>query len=107
MSGQRNLVLSVDFNQVDAEDRVLASIRFSNLRLHEDRPEKGAWVRLVDAEGNSCLGRVEEVRNLILAIRPEWDSWTTATITRPFIPPTSLQRYSPEPVTAVREPEPV
>lgn len=73
-----DLVLEVDFNQTDASDRVVASLRFAN---RWERPQEGEWVRLLDAEGNVCVGRVEEIRNLIVAVRPDWGSWISTSVT--------------------------
>jgi hypothetical protein len=81
MHSEPEAVIEVDFTSLDAEDRVVASLRFSN---RWQRPEVGDWVRLMDAEGNSCIGRVEELRNLIVAVRPDWGTWTSEVITHPY-----------------------
>ena|SRR5579883_3513299 len=75
MIGTTEYVFEADFNNVDANDRVLVSLRYLN---QLGRPEVGSWVRLADAEGNVCIGEVEEIRNLIVAVRPDWDSWMPA-----------------------------
>ncbi len=80
----QDTVLEVDFNNLDASDRVVASLRFSN---RWERPEVGDWVRLTDGEGSTCVARVEEIRNLIVSLRPDWNSWATTVVSRPFIAP--------------------
>jgi hypothetical protein len=82
MSVGSDLVLEVDFNNIDALDRIVASLRFAN---HWRRPNVGEWVRLTDAEGNVCVGQVEEIRNLIVAVRPDWGLWSSAVVTEPFL----------------------
>jgi hypothetical protein len=82
MNVTSDLVLEVDFNSVDALDRIVASLRFAN---RWERPEVGEWVRLADAEGNVCVGQVEEIRNLIVVVRPDWGLWSTAVVTEPFV----------------------
>ncbi len=72
-----DLVLEVDFNQRDASDRVIASLRFSN-SWHT--PDVGEWIRLVDAEGDVCVGQVEEVHNLIVSIRADWGTWISTAV---------------------------
>ena len=71
-------VFEVDFNNRDGDDRVIASLRFAN---RWERPSVGQWVRLTDAEGDVCVGQVEEVRNAIVAIRPDWSSWVATSVT--------------------------
>jgi hypothetical protein len=82
MNASQDTILEVDFNSVDALDRIVTSLRFSN---QWERPDVGNWVRLADADGNVCIGQVEEVRNLIVAVRPEWTYWSSRSVTRPFI----------------------
>jgi hypothetical protein len=82
MNVTSDLVLEVDFNNVDALNRIVASLRFAN---RWERPEVGEWVRLADAEGNVCVGQVEEIRNLIVAVRPDWGLWSATLVTEPFV----------------------
>lgn len=90
-------VIEVDFANVDAEDRVVASLRFSN---RWDRPTVGEWVRVVDAEGNTCVGRVEALRKLIVAIRLDPATWSSTTVTRTYSGTASATPTFDEPVTA-------
>jgi hypothetical protein len=82
MNVTSDLVLEVDFNNVDAQDRIVASLRFAN---RWERPEVGEWVRLADAEGNVCVGQVEDIRSLIVAVRPDWGLWSSTMVTEPFV----------------------
>jgi hypothetical protein len=71
------LVLEVDFNNMDSADRVVASVRYSS-QLRP--PDLGEWVRLNDPEGNSCIGKIEELRNLVVAVRPDWTTWQSVVV---------------------------
>lgn len=65
-------MIRVDFNALDEQSRVKASLRFAS---SPEIPATGEWVRLVDAEGNTCLGQVEEVRDPLVAVRPALATW--------------------------------
>jgi hypothetical protein len=62
-----------DFNSASATGLVKASKRFIKTAFYDLEP--GAIVRLVDADGNRCFGRIEEVQGLSLKIRPAWETW--------------------------------
>jgi hypothetical protein len=38
-------------------------------------PDVGAIVELFDADGNTCLARVERVENGVLYMQPFWETW--------------------------------
>ena len=92
MYSEPEAVIEVDFTSLDAYDRVVASLRFSN---RWRRPAVGDWVRLMDAEANTCVGQVEELRNLIVAVRPDWGTWTSEVVTRPYEPTRVSDSYKP------------
>ena len=88
-------VVEVDFNNLDANDNVVSSLRFLN---RWRRPSIGEWVRLIDAEGNACIGQVSELRNLIAVVQPDWGTWTSGAMIPGFGAP--VQRIDFEsPVT--------
>jgi hypothetical protein len=89
----QDTVLEVDFNNLDAHDRVVASLRFSN---RWERPSVGDWVRLIDGEHNTCVARVEEIRNLIVALEPDWSSWASSSLPSPFVASHPLVQRSSE-----------
>ena len=72
MSLARELVFTVDFNAMDEQGRIKASIRFAS---SPEVPGIGEEVRLVDAELNTCLGRVDELRLPLIAVRPDPATW--------------------------------
>ena len=69
---ERTLVIGADFNALDAEGRVRASLRFA---ATPEIPAVGEWVLLQDTERNSCLALVEEVVGLAVLARPAWLTW--------------------------------
>lgn len=69
---ERLLVIGADFNALDAEGRVRASLRFA---ATSEVPTVGEWVLLEDADRNSCLAVVEAVEGLGVLARPEWPTW--------------------------------
>ena len=81
---EQDAVVEVDFNNLDANDCVVSSLRFLN---QWRRPTVGEWVRLIDAEGNACIGRVSELRNLMAVLEPDWGTWTSGTVTHVFDAP--------------------
>ena len=89
-------VLEVDFNNVDALDRVVGSLRFSN---HLERPKTGDWLRLIDGEGNTCVAQVDEIRNLIVSLRPDWTTWTSSTVTHRYLWSAAAASRTDEPAT--------
>jgi hypothetical protein len=66
------IVFDVDFNNVASGNRLKASLRFASTRR---RPSQGEHVFLRDGEGNSCWARVAEIRDQIVVVDPEWESW--------------------------------
>lgn len=76
---ERLLLIGADFNALDAEGRVKASLRFA---ATFEIPADGEWVRLEDAERNSCLARVEQVDGLIVLARPDWSTWIAGDVAR-------------------------
>jgi hypothetical protein len=74
---KRELLIWADFNSIDAQRRITASLRFSDAPA---RPSPGEWVRLHDDEGNAVMGVVEEIHDLIVHVRPEMATWTSAAI---------------------------
>jgi hypothetical protein len=72
-------VLSVwaDFNSLDDQNRFKASLRYADTPA---RPATGERIRLHDDEGNAVMGIVEEIRDLIVHVRPEMATWTSAVI---------------------------
>lgn len=79
MALERLLHLKVDFNGLDSEGRVKASLR---LAATSEVPRRGEWVLLEDAEGNTCLGRVEGVGHAIVAVQPDLATWIPGEILR-------------------------
>lgn len=73
----RQLSVWADFNALDGEGRITASLRFSDTPA---RPFKGEWVRLYDDEGNAVMGIVEQIHDLTVHVRPEMATWTSAEI---------------------------
>lgn len=74
---KRELSVWADFNSVDALRRIKASLRFAS---GAERPRKGELVRLYDDEGNSVIGVVEEIHDLIVHVRPDMATWSSAGI---------------------------
>lgn len=69
---ERLLLIGADFNALDPDGRVTASLRFA---ATPEVPAVGEWVSLMDGESNTCLARVEEVDGLAIAARPDWATW--------------------------------
>ena len=72
-----------DFNAVDADHRITASLCFADTA---ERPSPGEWVHLYDDDGNSVRGVVEEVEDLAVRVRPSMETWVTTllSIDAPF-----------------------
>jgi hypothetical protein len=88
---QRQLLLWADFNSLDEDCFVTTSLRFAETA---DRPVRGELVRLYDDEGNEVMGVVERVDGVVVHIRPEIETWTTANIS--LSPFTRTSPYSAE-----------
>jgi hypothetical protein len=69
---ERLLQIGADFNALDADGRVRASLRFATT---PEIPTIGEWVLLADAEGNSCPATVEAVDGVSVLVRPDWARW--------------------------------
>ncbi len=99
---ERLLLIGADFNALDAEGRVLASIRYA---ATPEIPTVGEWVRLEDAEEDSCLARVEDIHALTIVARPDWSTWLpgdVARLSQVFSSRTFVEYASTEPSTAAR-----
>jgi hypothetical protein len=69
---QEEIVLRVDFNNVDSRGRIKGSLRHAS---SDRRPEVGEIVYLHDHEGNACNASVDELRGQIVVCEPDWSSW--------------------------------
>ena len=76
---ERLLLICADFNALDPEGRVRASLRFG---ATPEVPSRGEWVWLEDAEGNSCLARVDRIDGLDVVASADWATWIPGQITR-------------------------
>jgi hypothetical protein len=76
---ERLLLIGADFNALDPEGRIRASLRYA---ASPEVPAVGEWVRLEDLEENSCLARVEAVEGLSVVARPDWSMWIPGEIMR-------------------------
>lgn len=76
---ERLLLIGADFNALDAEGRVRASLRHA---ATSEIPTVGEWVRLEDVEENSCLACVEEIAGLSVVARADWSTWIPGEIAR-------------------------
>ena len=76
---ERLLVIGADFNALDAEGRVRASLRYA---ATPEIPSIGEWVRFEDAQGNSCLACVSGVEGLSIVGCPDWRTWIAGEIAR-------------------------
>ena len=76
-SFERELSIWSDFNSIDPHRSITASLRFA---ATAERPLPGERVRLYDDEGNSVMGIVERVEDLVVHVRPDIDTWVTADI---------------------------
>jgi hypothetical protein len=79
----RELAIRADFNSRDAVQRFLASLRFAESAA---RPEVGEVVRLYDREGNSVMGVVEELDEMIVHVRPDMSTWSSTVVTLKISP---------------------
>jgi hypothetical protein len=69
------MTFRVDFNNIAGGGRLKASLR----RASPNRiPAIGERVCLHDAEGNACWAWIDEVREPIVLLKPDWDSWSAA-----------------------------
>ncbi len=75
---ERLLQIGADFNALDDDGRVKASLRYA---ATPEIPAVGEWVLLADADGNNCLARVEEVDGLSIVARADWLTWIPSQIT--------------------------
>jgi hypothetical protein len=93
------LIMLVDFNSVDGQGRLLASLRHT---IGWRKPKVGDWVRLDDTEGHTCRGRVDSVQGRAIKVVPEWDTLIT------YVPtdPTFSVSYSEEVTAGVQESAP-
>ena len=76
---ERLLLIGADFNALDAEGRVRASLRYA---ATPEIPAVGEWVRLEDVEENSCLARVEDIHALTIVARLDWSTWIPGDVAR-------------------------
>lgn len=75
----RLLQIGVDFNALDIDGRVKASLRFA---ATPEIPAVGEWVLLTDVDGNGCHARVEEIDGLAVVARADWATWIPGEIAR-------------------------
>ena len=66
--------LWADFNEVYDDDLVWTSIRRTP-GINVAGIRKGKWVRLVDADGASCLAIVIKRRGPIATCQLDWSTW--------------------------------
>jgi hypothetical protein len=95
-SFQRELSIWADFNSIDEQRRITASLRFA---ASPERPAVGEVVRLHDDDGNAVLGVVEKVEGMTVHVRPEAATWATSITLdspvpadAPFVPRAQLSR---------------
>jgi hypothetical protein len=69
---EHEVVLRVDFRDLDHDGCVTTSLRF--LRGPR-RPAAGETVYLLDRIGHGCVAKVVEVIGWSARIRPDWGSW--------------------------------
>ncbi len=62
-----------DFNSINSKGQVRVSRRRIAFTAQELVP--GVWLHLEDADGNSCVGVIEDARESTLRVRPAWDTW--------------------------------
>jgi hypothetical protein len=70
---EREIVLRVEFTDLDDERCLEASLRF--LIAGPRAPREGEWVYLLDHRGNGCLGQIDSISGWMARVRPDWDSW--------------------------------
>lgn len=73
----RELSIWADFNAFDDQNRIKASLRFADTPAW---PIEGELVRLYDDEGNAVKGVIEEIHDVIVHVRPEMATWTSAEV---------------------------
>ena len=78
----REVVLRVDFDLLDDAGCSWVSMRFHRQSAAE-WPEPGDVVYLLDSNGAGCVGRVEKVEGWYVCVRPDWNTWTGATLPGP------------------------
>ena len=69
----REIVLRADFENLDDESCIEASLRF--LLSGPRMPQEGEWVYLLDQHGNGCLGQIDSISGWMARVKPDWDSW--------------------------------
>jgi hypothetical protein len=70
---EREIVLRADFNELDEERCLWASLRFL---LNGPRPPReGEWVYLLDPRGDGCMGQIDAINGWMARVRPDWESW--------------------------------
>ena len=79
---RREFVLRADFELLDSDGRAWISQRF----VRDPRPPRqGELVYLLDYQGHGCVGTVERVEGWYACVRPDWTTWTGASV--PFSKP--------------------
>ena len=74
--GEREVVLRANFNELDEEQHVWASLRF--ILSGPRAPREGEWVYLLDPRGDGCLGQIESINGWMARVRPDWTSWSSS-----------------------------
>lgn len=75
----REVVLRADLSALDERDCAWAPTRF--LMKGPRAPQPGECVLLVDVGGRgTCLGRVVSVAGWEACVRPDWTTWSGATM---------------------------
>ena len=69
---QREVVLRVDFDDLDDEGCLHVSMHFMNGPRH---PLKGEPVYLMDCNGDGCAADVLDVTGWSARVRPDWSTW--------------------------------
>lgn len=69
----REVVLRVNFDELDENRRAWISLRFMRGPRH---PERGDVVYLIDSRGRGCVGAVEDIHGWFACVRPDWSTWT-------------------------------
>jgi hypothetical protein len=70
----REIVLRADFDSLDEDRCIWASIRF--LMNGPRAPREGEWVYLINKADEGCLGQIESVSGWTACVRPDWKTWT-------------------------------
>ena len=79
---RREFVLRADFELLDSDGCAWISQRF----VRDPRPPRsGELVYLLDYQGDGCVGTVERVEGWYACVRPDWTTWTGASV--PFSKP--------------------